>query len=188
MINIRTDALTVDHVSLFMKALGKFHALSFAIKDQEPEKFKHLSSLAFEHYWTMMNSGFTEPFLGMIKRITDILEEEKRSDLIEKLKKSVGDDYMTALFRLISSELAEPYTVICHGDLTTNNTMISKNEHGKPIEIQFFDWQFTRCASPVIDIVLYLFCSTTKELRDQHYDDFLKIYHESLSDMLTRYN
>lgn len=186
MINHRTEPLTFDHMALYLKALGKFHALSFAIKDQQPEKFKHLTSLIPEQFWTMLDSEFKIHYLVMVKRLFGALEEEKRFDLLEKFKKAAGDDYSTTIFRLVSSTAADPYAVICHGDLTIFNTMYRKNGQGKPIGIQFFDWQFSRYSSPVIDLVLYLFCSTTKELRDKHYEDFLKIYHESLSDLLTR--
>lgn len=186
MIDHRTEPLSFDHMTLLLKALGKFHALSFAIKDQQPEKFNQLTSLIPEQYWTMLDSEFKIHYPLLVKRLLDVLEEEKRFDLLEKFKKAAGDDYSTTIFRLVSSTAADPYAVICHGDLTIFNTMYRKNEQGKPIGIQFFDWQFTRYASPITDLVLYLFCSTTEEIRDQHYEDFLKIYHESISDLLIK--
>lgn len=187
MINQREEPITFDHMSLMLKALGKFHAISFAIKDQQPEKFNKLSSLAFEHYWTMFSeSDFGNYYKDLLKRFITVLEEEKRFDLIEKFNKVIGDDFAETILGLVSSEAAEPYSVICHGDLTVNNTMYSKDEQGKPTGIQLFDWQFTRYSTPVIDLVLYLFCSTTKELRDEYYDEFLKIYYDSLSDLLKR--
>lgn len=48
------------------------------------------------------------------------------------------------------------------------------------------DFQIARYASPACDITHYIFGTTLKEMRDQHYDDFLKIYHESLSFQLHR--
>lgn len=39
MLNHRTEAVTFDHVALAMKTLGKFHALSFALRDQHPQRF-----------------------------------------------------------------------------------------------------------------------------------------------------
>ncbi|XP_031627333.1 uncharacterized protein LOC116343429 [Contarinia nasturtii] len=186
MIDVRKEPVTFDHMSLMLKALGKFHAVSFALKDQQPEKFKELANLAFEQYWTMIDSGYSSFYLDALKRLTDILEMEKRSDLLEKFNNAAGRDHFSNILRMISSEAAEPYAVICHGDLTTNNTMFCKDEQGKPIEIQLFDFQFTRYASPVIDLILYLFCSISTELRNQHYEEFLRIYHESLSDLVRR--
>lgn len=189
MINQRKESITFDHMCLLMKALGKFHAISFALKDQQPEKFSELTNLITERYWTIWTAPKSETesfFLGMLNRLTNVLREDNRLDLLEKFDKIVGDDIATTIFQLVSGAAAEPYAVICHGDVTINNTMYSKDENGRPINIQLFDWQLSRYASPVIDLVLYLFCSFTKEQRDKHYTDLLKIYHQSLSDLLLR--
>lgn len=185
-INIREEALTFDHVSLAMKALGKLHALSFALKDQQPDKFKELANLVSEKYWTELQKELKNHVLEMFDRFTGSLKRENRFDLLGRFNKYCGNDYYAKLNKLVSGDFAESYAVICHGDLTTYNSMFRKDEHGKPVEIQLIDWQFPRYASPVTDLVLYLFCSTSKQLRDKHYDQFLKIYHDSLSELLIR--
>ena len=186
MLIYRNEPITFEHVALVMKALGKFHAISFALKDQQPEKFKELASLSFEQFWGMFNSDASQYYYGMMKRMTDILEEEERFDLLEKFNESVGTDLLATVNKLISVESAGPYAVICHGDLTTNNTLFRYDEQGGAVGVQLIDWQFTRYASPVTDLVIFLFCSTSKELRDQHLEHFLQIYHQSLSDLLQR--
>lgn len=188
LINHRTEPITFDHMSLLLKALGKFHAISFALKDQQPKKFKELSSVIFEPYWTIIEQPAVKQILvGMLGRMRSCLEEENRLDLVEKFEKLTGDDFRSKFYDLFQSTKAEPYAVICHGDLTVKNTMFRKDKQGKPVEIQFFDWQYSRYASPVTDVALYLFCCSSSELRAKHYDEFLKIYHGSLSDLLKRY-
>lgn len=186
MVNHREGWINFDHISLMMKALGKFHAISFAMKDQKPEKFKQLCSSIQEQFWAFIESKFHKHFINMVNRLTNILVEEKRFDLLAKFKKASGDDPSATLQKLLSAAAAEPYAVICHGDPSINNSMFINDEQGNPIEITLFDWQFSRYASPVLDLILYLFGSTSKELRDEHYEEFLKIYHQSLSEMLTR--
>lgn len=185
MLNQRKDSVTYDHMSLMMKALGKFHAISFAIKDQQPEKFKQFASFVSEQFWNGSNSDFGDHFKMMFNRMEKLLEEENRYDLLDKVKQSVIKGLPATAKYLVSSEAAEPYAVICHGDLTTNNTMFCNDKNKNPTEIQMFDWQFSRYASPVTDLVIYLFCCSTKELRKSH-EDFLKIYHDSLSNLLIR--
>lgn len=182
----RNEPVSFDHVSLFMKALGKFHAISFALKDQQSQKFNELTDLVSENYWQLLKLDTKNHYFDMLNRLTSVLEEEKRFDLLERFKKVTSGDYSATIHRLISSAAAEQYAVICHGDATINNSIFRYDEHDKPIEIELLDLQFSRYASPVTDLVLYLFCSTTKELRDQHFEEFLKIYHGSLSDLLTR--
>lgn len=186
MINQRNEPVTFDHMKLFLTALGKFHAISLAIQDQQPERFNQLAKLMSEQYWTFFEKGTGISLEPKINQMRMCLKESGRSDLLEKFNKALGDDWFVTVSKLVSSASAEPYAVICHGDLTSNNTMFRKDSQGKPVEIQLFDWQLTRYASPVTDLVIYMFCSTTKEFRDKHYEDLLKIYHQNLSDLLTR--
>ena len=48
------------------------------------------------------------------------------------------------------------------------------------------DWQNCRYGSPIHDLVYFIFSSTDYELRAKHYDQLLKIYHESLKQLLDR--
>lgn len=48
-------------------------------------------------------------------------------------------------------------------------------------DVSFLDWQFSRYVSPAIDILYNIFTSTEKALRDKEYENFLELYHESLS-------
>lgn len=185
-LNHRQEVLTFDHVSLALKALGKFHALSFALRDQQPEKFKQFTSNLHELYWVMLESELNQHYSSLVDRFKGVLAEEKEFDLLGRFNLKLGNDYFRTIRKINSGTPAEPYAVICHGDLTVNNSMFCIDQQNIPKEIQLIDWQFARYASPVTDLVLILICSTTKELRDQHFDDFLKIYHESLSDLLQR--
>lgn len=186
MINPRNEPITFEHSRLFLSAIGKFHAISFAIKDQQPEKFKQLTELAYEHFWVDFENGMGRHYDYICSLLKDCFEEEKRYDLLEKYNKALGDNVGATVKKLVSGTSAEPYAVICHGDMTSNNTMFSKNHQGMPVKIQLIDWQLSRYASPVIDLVIFIFFSTTKQFRDQHYDELLKIYHASLTDLLTR--
>lgn len=54
----------------------------------------------------------------------------------------------------------------------------------KPTAVRLLDWQFARPVSPADDFIMYLCSTTEKPLRDQHYDDFLHIYHDSLTEIV----
>lgn len=47
------------------------------------------------------------------------------------------------------------------------------------------DWQITRCGSPGLDIAYYLMSSTNKQVRARYYD-LLKVYHNSLSNLMRK--
>lgn len=46
------------------------------------------------------------------------------------------------------------------------------------------DWQALRYVSPTLDLVQFLFVCTDSDMRAKHYDELLRIYHNSLADLL----
>lgn len=62
-----------------------------------------------------------------------------------------------------------------------------KFQNGVPKEVCLVDWQLMRYASPILDVVYYIFCCTTKEFREVHYQESLEIYYNSLQSYLKRY-
>lgn len=186
MVDHRTEPITFEHVKLVMKTLGKFHAISLAMKEQQRATFKMLTSeltdilirendqhmQEFLNFWpASVIAAITDPADVRIKRKIENLYERKQMEIAAEC---------------VNGKTAEPYTVICHGDVWTNNTMFKLDDDGKPIDVRFLDYQLSRYASPACDIVYYLYCCTSKELRDAHYDTFLRTYHESLSTHLAK--
>ncbi|RZF37135.1 hypothetical protein LSTR_LSTR015325 [Laodelphax striatellus] len=169
--------LDYDHVALTLTALGKFHALSYVLKSQAPAEFAKLTAILKEHHSTNdMNIMIQKcSFRG----IDPVLEESPKDPLIIKLRKLFEDKPQLIMKELITPE--EPMSVICHGDFLRNNLLFSYDPTGKPKSVRFFDLQRSRYASPVIDLSLFLWINTTYELRSKHWNEFIKIYHESLS-------
>lgn len=64
--------------------------------------------------------------------------------------------------------------------------MFKYGEKNEVVEACLIDWQISRYASPVCDILYYVFCCTEKDMRDKHYDSWLKVYHESLTNLLNK--
>ncbi|XP_055298661.1 uncharacterized protein LOC129566598 [Sitodiplosis mosellana] len=176
-----TEDITADHVRLVMKALGKLHALSFALKDQQPAKFKELTSNLSEHFIRRNEDLMRGYFAKQAESASSVLSEEEHGPIIAKVKKLFETSAIDVAADCLDLEATGSASVIAHGDAWQNNTMFRYDQNGKPIEVSLLDWQVSRQSSPIIDIVYFVFCCTTKELRDAHYDDFLKVYHESLS-------
>lgn len=187
MIDRFTQEITADHVRLVMQWLGKFHAISFALKDQQPKKFMELILPLKEVFVRTDDVRLGEFFLLRSKSIEQILSNENDGHLLTKVKKLFETEPIKVAADCIDAELTGPAAVITHGDAWQNNIMFRYDCDGKPTEACFIDWQISRCSSPIIDIVYYMFCCTAKELRDAHYDEFLKIYHESLSTHIRMY-
>lgn len=188
MIEKSTEDVTADHVRLMMKTLGKFHGISFAFKEQQPEKFKEFTSNLSELLVRKDNPMLREYFKMMALSILEVLTHDEDASVRSKLQKLFEEkDAMDIGADCLDSEAAGNAAIITHGDTWQNNTMFRYDKNGKPNEISLLDWQISRYSTPIIDIVYYIFACTTKELRDAHYDEFLKIYHESLSSHIRKY-
>lgn len=53
-------------------------------------------------------------------------------------------------------------------------------------KISFLDWQISRYGSPAFDVLGFIFISTTKDFRDQHYDEMINIYYAEARAMIKR--
>lgn len=180
--------LTIDHVLLVMKTLAKFHAVSFAIRDQQPEKFRELISELKEMVFVRgMDSKFRASINNAEMNAINSITNDDDSELVKVLLDVYETNQYDLISDLIDANSAEPYAVICHGDLWNNNVMFKHDETKNVQDISFIDWQLIRYGSPVLDIMFYLFNSTTRELRGRNYNIYLKTYYESLSSLLTRF-
>uniref|UniRef100_A0A182M5W7 CHK kinase-like domain-containing protein n=1 Tax=Anopheles culicifacies TaxID=139723 RepID=A0A182M5W7_9DIPT len=172
-----------DHATLFMTQLGRFHAISLAMKRDQPELFEQFKLPNPFDPMLKADGPFRNMVLSQLQMVIDALDEQDTIGRakMEQLKEEVFDE----LQRCGTAQLAEPYTVVGHGDCWTNNMMF-RYKDGKPQELIFFDWQVMRYVTPVQDIVYFIFCCTDGEFRRKYYDEMIDIYHRSLSTMLAK--
>lgn len=182
-----TETLSADHVNLVMRTLGKYHAISFALNDQQPEKFKKLASNLKEMFLESTDDTFQQYFNKQAHTALDTVTSEEDIHLHTKLKKFLEKEAMDIMMETLNLENIGSAVVISHGDTWQNNIMFKYDKNGKSNEISLLDWQISRLASPIHDIVYFMFTSTTKELRDIHYNNFLQTYHDSLSTHIQRF-
>lgn len=119
----KLNAADFNHVKLFAESLGKFHAVSFALKDQRPEvfaKFTHLKDVFVQQILDqpeIMVPMFHFLFDKSIAAFKP--EEEVERNALTKLKENVVDE----LKRTGAGETSEPFSIINHGDCWNNNIM-----------------------------------------------------------------
>lgn len=178
------EEVTAEHVQLIMQCLGKFHAISFALKDQQPDKFVELAAPLTEVFIRSDDAFMRDYFSKQMDVVYKAVDGDNH--LTEKLKKLFEKEPFDIALECLNLESTGGASVISHGDAWQNNTMFRYDNSGKPIEISLLDWQVSRHSSPIIDIVYFMFCCTTKELREAHYEHFLNVYHESLSAQVRR--
>lgn len=117
MLDFRKDTLTFDHVSLVMKALGKFHAISFALKDQQPHLFADLTCNLRENYWTIENDHLNELFNFTKNQAIQALNGSNCHELSGRFAHAIEKGFAETGRDCVSSQFAEPYAVLCHGTM-----------------------------------------------------------------------
>lgn len=122
---INHDDITCEHIIMVMKALGKFHALSFAMKDQEPKKFQKMVKKLHEVFFVS-----DSPIAAHVNQAGNMaiasIDDSDDAMLLRAILRLYELNQFDQLTELISSDEAEPYAVILHGDLWSSENTIFK--------------------------------------------------------------
>lgn len=116
---IDKDDVTPEHILLVIKTVAKFHAVSFALKDQKPDKFAEFVSNLDE---VMFTRGKHSQFAGFVNQAENLAVDCITGEDDIHLVKALLHLYETNQYDLIAELVeAEPHSVILHGDMWPNN-------------------------------------------------------------------
>ncbi|KAK4884249.1 hypothetical protein RN001_000520 [Aquatica leii] len=185
----REQPLDYNHVKLVMREYGRFHALSFALRDQKPMLFEEISKNVKEiifNYPAYLKGFMANVISTQIDRVMNALDPVQHHSAYQKCLK-FKMHAIESIRSSVQASVAGNYGVVCHGDCWTNNILFKHSdltETKNPSELCFIDWQLAQLGSPVLDLTTFLFLSTNKEFRDIYYDDVIQEYYNSFSAFL----
>uniref|UniRef100_A0A182NQG5 CHK kinase-like domain-containing protein n=1 Tax=Anopheles dirus TaxID=7168 RepID=A0A182NQG5_9DIPT len=181
----RYKPLNYEHVRLVMEQLGRYNAVSLAMKrDRSPEEFA-----PFQLGDPMNEMPASEnPIIIMLQQTAlDAMATLEPHEIKERSKmQKLLDNMLPDIERFGNRDLAEPYAVLGHGDCWINNMMYQYEVKGAPKKVVLFDWQTARYVSPILDLAYYMLCCTEEEFRRKHYDEMMNVYYSSLATLLER--
>lgn len=181
----RQDGVALAECILCMQNIGRFHAMSLAMKDQRPETFhflvKHVEETYYAAEYKSWYSNFQKIQIGIAKDA--VAQVYGGTELEEKVRKFFDCDLYDKMCYLTHTR--NQNSVINHGDCWMPNFLFRYDANGTPTSSKMIDFQLARYSSPALDISFFLYSCTTQELREAHYGDLLQAYHQSLSEMLT---
>lgn len=180
--------INYGHAKLVMEELGKFHAVSFAIRDKNPEKLNEIRAKECNTFHKVAyNSELSMSFHNKnIEKAIDALEHDEVK-IIEKLEAVKGNNLFEMIDQVFSNTTPEPYGVLVHGDLWNNNIMYQNTDKETPSKLSFIDWQLSQFGSPALDVAHYIFCSLDEVTRSKYYHEFIDLYYSSLVTTLKKF-
>ncbi|XP_023308480.2 uncharacterized protein LOC111690259 [Lucilia cuprina] len=173
------QGFNLNQCHLILQKLAKFHAVSMVLYKKNPDMFRyHLPGNISEH-----PSPIHEMYSKAIKSTIEYCNSQ------DELKKYVGklENFSTTIIakmiNVYSRNLSDRFHVLNHGDMWVNNLMFNNEE-----EVIFIDFQEGFYGSPGIDWNYLIFTSWQPDVFQNHLDDLIMVYHESLSDILHKLN
>lgn len=147
--------------------LGKWHAISLAMKFMDPEKFNNARSKTKEIVYSEENVTLFSPTMDdSLQGALNSLNESNTNGELDgptELLKNFKSNMYNIMRKLVLNE-NETWNVLGHGDFWINNLMFQKDATGKVQKVKFVDLQGIRYANPLIDVLQFLYSSTEKEI------------------------
>lgn len=178
--------LSLDHILAALKALGKFHGSSFALKFTDRPRFDELTK-------KMCKSGLQNRLhplheAALKSGVRRALKHFRESDDADKVPEVflqqlehllIDDDNLFEYMRSRSFPI-EPMAVICHGDFLRNNIAFACDNDGLATKAMLFDFQTVLYATPMLDVCTFMANSTGHEIRRKHFDEIFHTYHDAV--------
>uniref|UniRef100_A0A1B6MNW4 CHK kinase-like domain-containing protein n=1 Tax=Graphocephala atropunctata TaxID=36148 RepID=A0A1B6MNW4_9HEMI len=180
----KVKRLDFEHCRSYISAITTLHAVSFAVHREDPaliESFKKEKVFSNDMPASATFKMMSTAALRCLAEYTETSETfKKHSKVIRKILPNFWDMVVEAV-----KSVGELKT-LNHADSWTNNFMFRYNEDGSIAEIKLLDFQMVRYASPVIDLVYFIWSSVSDDVRRHRLDELYHLYVDQLNTNLKR--
>ncbi|XP_072379901.1 uncharacterized protein [Diabrotica undecimpunctata] len=184
-------AMNPGHIKAVLIEYAKFHAVSLAMKQKNPELFNALAETNLDNPMEKPSEGNEknqEKFKSFFTATLSLGYKAVKDDiaLTESLKKYEG----IALENIFKSRQPEYKLVVTHGDCWCNNFMFKyqdPKDKTEPQSLRVIDWQMSSFGSPCGDLSYFLVANASEEVLDD-LQTYLHVYHDKLSSQLRDFN
>lgn len=178
--------LSLDHILTAMKALGKFHGASFALKVTDRPRFNELrkkigKSFLDDRLHPLHEQMFKNGIHRALKYFRQSDDAANVPDVfLKKLEHVLVEDDNLFEYMRSRSIPNEPMAVICHGDFLRNNIAFAYDNDGLATKAMLFDFQTVLYTSPMLDLCVFMANSTGQEIRKKHFNEIFRTYHDAV--------
>lgn len=153
----RPTPLDFDKCVAVLKTIAKFHAISFAMKDQQPEKLAKLTNKMSEIMFTKpINKSFENFLKKNVEYSMTTLDPEMDKVIIKKLLE-FRENYASFMAECCAEQ---EDAIVLHGDCWISNMMFRPNEVSVVHNLKFFVFEnVCVCVCGRVDRLHSLRCS-----------------------------
>lgn len=108
-----------DHLYLVIEQLARMHAISFAIKEQEPKVYEGFREITDLFRGFFKSDGIKKFADSSFDRAIAVVENERHIEWLKEYKTNLHDVYNAVL----AENTCDPFGVIGHGDTWLNNML-----------------------------------------------------------------
>lgn len=179
MVNERSGLLDFQHLICALSAVASFHASSIVFETKNQIKISEIyPDIVKENGYpsdinNIRHQNYDYTVVALCE-IIKIMPEFKDSNRLEYILQKFKSE-MNKIFDIVKPS-KKYLNVLNHGDLWANNFLF-KYENERPVQSRIVDFQLTRYAPPILDVITLITIPTSKEFRVQHLDSLLDSYY-----------
>ena len=116
----KENTVDINHLRLIVRELGKFHAITFAVRDKNPELFEECKNVKDIQMEILTGgSSFVSMFERSYDRVVAVLNDEDNKDIVIAFKSK----FFEHVISFLSEGACEPFGAVTHGDCWINNIL-----------------------------------------------------------------
>jgi hypothetical protein len=189
----RREGLNLKHMELGVTQLARFHAVSIGLKILKPDVFRETVLKSCDRFiiGAISNDEIAEKWIAAT--VNDMEGIQECVPYLGKIETLIREDFKEKMNP--SSPPKEPFATFVHNDFWVNNMMFlyeADDENGNgpskteiPISMKFVDFQTTLYASPIHDLIFFMYSSAASGVVKDHCDDLISLYYHEFIDCLT---
>uniref|UniRef100_A0A1B6LQF5 CHK kinase-like domain-containing protein n=1 Tax=Graphocephala atropunctata TaxID=36148 RepID=A0A1B6LQF5_9HEMI len=170
--------LDFSYCKIVIVNIAKFHGASVFLHHEDPTIIDRTGDeAAYKIDTTNVGKPVLELYVKTVARIAkDTFGFDESAEFLLSKVETLWESMMT-----IVKKKAKGLNVLNHGDLWNNNILFKTDEYGEVVDVKFIDFQFSRYASPVLDVFYFIWTSASQEVQEHRQQELYNIYLQTLN-------